>query len=76
MAVNAHPAPTDALHRAWAATWHVIVVIARAVARFAVAVVTCCRGGEDCESKRLSRAERKRLRKAKLRRLLGRRTAA
>ena len=77
MAAPAHTAPhDDPLHRAAAATWHAIRVAAGAVARFTVAVVRWCRGADcDREQKRLSRAERKRLRKEKLREVLARKHA-
>ena len=77
MAAHAHTAhPDDPLHRAAAATWHAIRVAASAVARFTVAVVRWCRGADaDREKNRLPRAERKRLRKEKLREALGRKHA-
>jgi hypothetical protein len=76
MAARVHPAPDDAIHRALAAARHAVHVTARAIARFAAAVVKWCRGEDECDDKPLCRSERKRLRKEKLRQLKATKKAA
>lgn len=73
MAAHAHSAHPDPLRRALAAAWHALRVTAAAVARFTVSVVRWCRGVDREQQPRLSRTERKRLRKEKLREALSHR---
>jgi hypothetical protein len=68
--------PDDPLHRAGAAVWHAVRVGASAVARFTVAVARWCWGTDEDQVPRLTRAERKRLRKEKVREALARKQAA
>ena len=66
----------DPLHRAVTTVWHAVRVAAIAVARLTVAALRWCWGTDDDDRKpRLSRAERKRLRKEKLREVFARKHA-
>jgi hypothetical protein len=67
MMSHAQPADPDALRRALAAVRRAIVAAARATARLAAATARWLRGEPPEGEKHLTRAERKRLRKEKLR---------
>ena len=66
----------DPLHRATSAVRHAVRAAASGVARLTLAVLRWCWGTDDDERKpRRSRAERKRLRKEKLRDVFARKHA-
>ena len=69
MTTHAQPAEPDALHRGLAAIRRAIVAAARATAHFVAATAKWLRGERPEGERHLSRAERKRLRKEKLREL-------
>ena len=75
MTTHAQPADPDVLRRGFAAVWRAVVAVAHATARLAVATARWFRGERPEDERHLSRAERKRLRKEKLRELQSSRKA-